>query len=258
MERFDWLEVDDDEAKPAAAPGASEFDARYYFTRDEQAYRYGHFELALRGYGKALSEQSDLWEAWFGQVLSLLELGELEEAKLWAGKALDRFPQSAELLSVRALASARLGEAEDAMAYSDRAIAKKDAGWRVWLLRGLVLLRLEPQQRHAGCFVKAQEDGGSKDGYAELRIGAGYLEEGQVTAAKDFLLRAIELDGENPLAWAKLGECSEKLYSYGRARNCYERALALGAEGREPLAEAIGRLENLGFWDRLRGLWSPR
>ena len=40
--------------------------------------------------------------------------------------------------------------------------------------------------------------------------------------------------------------------------NCGLCVVELGAEGREPLAEAIGRLENLGFWDRLRGLWSPR
>lgn len=257
MERFDWLEVDEEEGKPGAAPGAPEFDARYYFTRAERAYRYGHSELALRYYGKALGEESDLWEAWFGQVLSLLELGEIEEAELWAGKALDRFPQSPELLSAKALALAHLGKARDAMTLSDRAIAKRDAGWRVWLLRGLVLLRLEPQSRHAGCFVKAQEDA-TRDGYAELRIGAGYLEGGQVLAAKEFLRRAVEIDAHNPLAWSKLGECHERLCSYGRARDCYERALSLNPGTSEPLIAAVARLKNLGFWDKIRSLWSPR
>jgi len=258
MERFDWLEVDKPKPKPAPDK-QEEFDARHYFIEAEQAYRCGRYEAALRGYGKALGEQADLAAAWLGQVLCLVELGELTEAKLWASKALDRFPQSAELLAAKALALARLDERSDALTLSDRAIAKKEAGFRVWLLRGLMLLRLDPQNRHDGCFVKALEEG-PKDGGLELRIGAGHLAQGDAPTAKGYLLRAVELDSQNPLAWAKLGQCFERLYALGRARDCYERALALGPESSQGLLEAVARLNSQGVWTRLcawlRGLRS--
>lgn len=250
MERFDWLEVEKSQ-EGAPAPSGVKFDARYYFTRAEQAYLYGHYELALRHYGKALGEDSSLAGAWLGQVLCLLELRELPEAKTWAGKALDRFPQSAELLGAKALVLARLGEGGDAMTLSDRAIAKKDAGWRVWLLRGLVLLCLQPDSRHEGCFVKALEEAVA-GGYADLRIGIGFLEQGHLPAAQDHLLRASQADAQNPLAWAKLGECFEGLYFYRRAKECYERALSLQPEKTEPLMESVARLNRLGFWARLK------
>jgi tetratricopeptide (TPR) repeat protein len=251
MDRFDWLEVD--KPQPGTAPEKKEeFDARHYFVLAEQARRCGRYEAALRDYGKALGEQTDLWEAWFGQVLCLFELGELNEAKLWSGKALDRFPQSAELLAARGLVLAGLGENDDAMALSDRAIAKKDAGFRVWLLRGLSLLRLDPKNRHDGCFVKALEEG-PRDGDVELRIGAGYLQQGDAPAAKDYLLHAAEVDSQNPLAWAKLGECFEQIYAHDRARECYERALDLRPESDQRLLDAVARLNSRGVWDRLRG-----
>ncbi|MEK7859441.1 MAG: hypothetical protein AAB320_09900 [Elusimicrobiota bacterium] len=250
MERFDWLEVEKSEAG-TPKPSGQTFDARYYFTRAEQAYLYGHYELALRHYGKALGEDSSMEGAWFGQVLCLIEIGELPEAKVWAGKALDRFPQSAELLGAKALVLARLGEGGDAMTLSDRAIAKKDAAWRVWLLRGLVLLCLQPDSRHEGCFIKALE-GAVAGGYADLRIGIGFLEQGHLPAAQDHLLRATQLDHQNPLAWAKLGACFEGLYSYRRAKECYERALSLQPESSDPLLTAIARLGRVGLWARLK------
>lgn len=261
MERFDWLEVDKAKPKPAPEAPGEQFDARHYFALADKAYRRGDYEFALKHFGKALREKPDFGEAWLGQVLCLVELGELEEAKVWASKALDSFPESPELLAAKGLVLARLGERADAIALSDRAIAKKQASPRVWLLRGLVFLCLDPDGRREGCFLKAQEEG-SRDGYPELRIGMGYLDQGNVPAAKPFLLRAVELDSENALAWNKLGECFEKLFSRGRAKSCYERAVALQPENRVEICESIGRLERAGLGVTLkewwRGLWGAR
>lgn len=253
MERFDWLEVQKAKPKPEGPPDAG-FDERHYFDKAEAAYRRGNYEFALRHYGKALNENPNMWEAWTGQVLCLTELDELEEAKLWANKALDRFPQCADLLAVRGLVAAKLGDGADAMTYSDRAIAKKDAAGRVWLLRGLALLCLEPAQHHEGCFIKAKEEG-SHDGYAELRIGMAYLDNGEAHLAKEMLSRSTEMDSENPLAWSRLGQCYERLFAYGQAQLCYERALALQPEGKDALLEAVSRINNRGWGDWLASLF---
>ena len=253
MERFDWLEVDKAKPKPDSPPGET-FDGRHYLDKAEAAYRRGNYEFALRHYGKALNEDPNTPEAWTGQVLCLAELGEFDEAKLWANKALDRFPQCADLLAVKALVAAKLGDSQDAMTLSDRAIAKKDAAGRVWLLRGLTLLCLGPSGNHEGCFIKAKEEG-SRDGYAELRIGMGYLEKGDAPHAKEMLERAAEMDSENPLAWRRLGECCERLFAYGRAQVCYGRALALDTEAKDDLLAAVSRLQNRGFGDWLASLF---
>lgn len=260
MDRFDWLEVDKVQPRPAPVAGML-FDGRHYFTLAEKAYRRGNYEFALKHYGKALREKPDYADAWLGQVLCLIELAELDEAEVWAGKALDAFPESPELLAGNALVLARLGKRAAACAFSDRAIAKKQATPRVWLLRGLVFLCLDPDGRREGCFLKALEEG-ARDGSFELRVGMGYLDQGNVISAKDYLQRATDRDSENPLAWRKLGECYERLFIVSRAKICYERALALNPERPEPLCEAIGRLEQAGPGLRLKefwlGLWGPQ
>lgn len=260
MERFDWLEVD--KPKPKEQPAASEeFDARHYLIQAEKAYRRGNYEFALKHYGKALGERPDLAEAWLGQVLCLVELGELEEARVWSSKALDAFPESPELLAGKGLVMAKLGQNADAAALSDRAIAKKAADSRVWLLRGLTFLALDPEGRRDGCFSKALEEG-PKDGAFELRIGMGYLDQGSAVSAKAHLELAAEKDSDNPLAWRKLGECLERLRFYERAGECYERALALKPEGQGELCAAVGRLKKRGaghaLVDLWRALWGPR
>jgi Flp pilus assembly protein TadD len=44
---------------------------------------------------------------WTGQVRMLIELKEFHEAKLWADKALEKFPNEPELLAAKAVALAR-------------------------------------------------------------------------------------------------------------------------------------------------------
>lgn len=244
--RFDWLEVErqkDGEARAAEEP----YDARLYLARAELAFRRGAREAALKLYGQCLGEDAMRPEAWLGQVLCLGELGEGEEARVWSAKALERFPGDAELLAARAWVLAGLGDPA-AAEHADAAIAKRSPAPWVWLLRGLVLLRLEsgrgPEER---CFRKALE-GGDPAGALGLRAALGYLEAGEPVSARPFLEAAVERDAENPLAWHALGAAFEGIHALGRATRCYERALELKPEFKDRVVDDLHRLRARPWW----------
>ena len=67
-------------------------DEAYYFGEARPAFETGNFELALRFYSKVLEYNPKNAAAWTAQVRMLIELGEFREAKFWADKALERFP----------------------------------------------------------------------------------------------------------------------------------------------------------------------
>lgn len=249
MERFDWLEIG---KAPEKRDGAGErsFDARHYLNEAERAYRNGAYEFALKSYARALREDAGLWEGWVGQVNCLRELGEFHEARTWANKALERIPESAQLLGAKALVLSRMGEGAEALALSDRAVAKRDPEPAVWLFRGLTLLFLRPPGNAAYCFLKAVE-GAPKDGFTPLRIGMAYLELGHPPKARAYLDQALEQDSANPLAWHAAGRCFEGLFAIGRALTCYERALALNPEFKSRVIDDLARIAKRGFWDRL-------
>src|SRR6185436_12108099 len=100
-------------------------------------------ESALRLYSKVLEYDPLDTNAWTGQVRMLIELGEFREAKLWADKALERFPHHPELLAAKAVALGRSGDLQGALAFSDAAIEERGDTPYVWLARADVLLARE-------------------------------------------------------------------------------------------------------------------
>ena len=108
----------------------------------------------------------------------LIELGEFREAKLWADKALERFPNEPELLAAKAVALARSGDLQGALSFSDASIEERGDTPYVWLARGDVLLA-RAEARADYCFEKA----------AAAR--AARLVRGLAGGAHPVLLRAI-------------------------------------------------------------------
>ena len=80
----------------AAAQGAPPRDAEYFLEQAEKCFLAGDYELALRNFSRSLEQNPAQFEGWFGQVRMLIELGEYEEALLWADKALELFPEHPE------------------------------------------------------------------------------------------------------------------------------------------------------------------
>src|SRR3977135_3448429 len=100
-------------------------DEAHYLAEARAAFGNGNFEAGLRLYSKVLEFNPLNAAAWTGQVRMLIELGEFREAKLWADKALERFPHEPELLAAKAVALGRSGELQEALAFSDAAIEER-------------------------------------------------------------------------------------------------------------------------------------
>ena len=141
MSRFVNLEFGD-ESEDRSQPGEKALvkDEAYYFGEARAAFEAGNYEQGLRLYSKVLEYNPQNAAAWTGQVRMLIELNEFREAKLWADKALERFPSEPELLAAKAVALGRSGDLQGAMAFSDASIEERGDTPYVWLARGDVML----------------------------------------------------------------------------------------------------------------------
>src|SRR6185436_7420827 len=141
MSRFVNLEFGDEHEEHSHDPpkGPVKGEA-HYLAEATAAFENGEFESALRRYAKVLEFNPQNAGAWTGQVRMLIELAEYREARLWADKALEKFPQEPELLAAKAVAVGRAGDLQEALAFSDASIEERGDTPYIWLARADVLL----------------------------------------------------------------------------------------------------------------------
>ena len=160
MSRFNNLEFGDESQEHSPWQGALVKDESYYVSEARAAFENGEFEFALRLYSKVLEFNPQNIVAWAGQVRMLIELDEFKEARLWAEKALERFPHEPELLAAKAVALGREGDLEEALACSDAAVEQRGDTPYVWLARGDVLLARK-EARADYCFDRPSSSPGT-------------------------------------------------------------------------------------------------
>jgi tetratricopeptide (TPR) repeat protein len=212
MKRFSRLEFGDRARgqRSKAAHGEAIRDEQYFYKEGLRCWLSGDPELALRNYSRALEQNSAFYEAWIGQVLMLIELGEYREATVWADKALELFPEHPELLAVKAVACARDGRTEKALAYSDNSIAKDNVTSRVWLARAEVLPDRKSKIAES-CVSKAIGMAGNNSPLIRLEAGRLLSEKGNYYAALEYLQSAVKDFPKSALAWYSLGHCQARL-----------------------------------------------
>ncbi|MBI2843685.1 MAG: tetratricopeptide repeat protein [Armatimonadetes bacterium] len=249
MGRFEHLELGDWlPQQPEAAPESGVIDQNYYVAKADAAFADENFERALAFYSRALQYDVNLEEAWVGQLRCLIEMQELQEAIIWSNRALERFPNGAQVLAARAAAESRLGRTAPAIGYSDSAMAAKGCAAYCWISRGEVLIGVNPDNARA-CFAKAIELAAS-DWAVRSWIAKAYIVRGRYHQALEHLRVAVRLDPERFPCWYWIGKCCEALGEMEEARRAYGRALA--AEPRLSIArDALHRLENSGLFSKL-------
>lgn len=185
----------------------------------------GDFEAALRHCSAALGEDPLALPAWLGQLRMLLELGEYPEVDLWAGKALEHFPENPQLWSAKAQALFRMGRTEEAQDLSDAALAKKGETEVVWLARGEVMIggRREASDECFNHAVRVAEDGH----VASLRSGMVLYRYGRYAQAIVRLETALAGLPVCPWGWFLLGQCRRHLGLEGPARMAFAEARRL-------------------------------
>ena len=235
----------------SGAPEPDEFGEEHYLQVARGAFADGDYETALRRYSRALQLNINLLEAWLGQVRALIELGELEEAQLWADKALERFRDAPDLLAAKASAHARHGRAQTSMEFSDASLTAGTPAPYVWLVRGECLLAQDNRSARF-CFMKALE-GAPCDWQSRAYIGMAYLRYGYALDASRYLTEAASIQPDNRLVWLRLAETREALGRFADAVEACTRSLQV-SPGYRPAKEALARLQRVGLVRRL-GAW---
>jgi tetratricopeptide (TPR) repeat protein len=180
----------------------------------------------------------------------LIELGEFREAKLWADKALERFPNEPELLAAKAVALVRNGDLQGALSFSDASIEERGDTPYVWLARGDVLLA-RSEGRADYCFEKALLLAPQDWFVAWLAARVRYYYEQFVLALK-CIQKAVELNPGHFLLWLEQGRCQQALHLVGAAENSFQQARQLNRNCTEADLALI-RISQTGLFPRLRG-----
>jgi tetratricopeptide (TPR) repeat protein len=225
-------------------------DGAYFLAEARTNFENAEFEKALRSFAKVLEYNPQNSAAWTGQVRMLIELGELREARLWADKALERFPNDPELLAAKAVAQGRAGNLQDAMALSDASIEERGDTPYVWLARGDVLLARR-ERRADYCFDKALQLA-PNDWFVlwlAARIRSYYRE--SVLALK-LIQQAVALNASHFTIWLELGRCQQALGFIGPAELSFGQAKQLNRNCQEADV-ALRRLSETGLLARARG-----
>ncbi|MHC4060314.1 MAG: tetratricopeptide repeat protein [Planctomycetota bacterium] len=227
MKRFSRLEFGDKaHSQEGKGPhGAAIRDEQYFYKEALRCWLSGDSELALRNYSRSLEHNSAFYDAWVGQVLMLIELGEYREAVVWADKALELFPEHPELLAVKAVACSRDSRFEKALAYSDNSISKDNITSRVWLARAEVLLnRKSPVADN--CISKAVSIAGNAAPIIKLEAARLLRKKRGYSAAIEYLNDVVKIFPKSALVWYELGCCQAEL-GRSEARATLEQSLRL-------------------------------
>jgi tetratricopeptide (TPR) repeat protein len=249
MSRFVNLELgNESEDRAQGIQKAIVKDEAYYMGEAQGAFETGRFEQALRSYSKVLEYNPKNASAWTGQVRMLIELREFREAKLWADKALERFPHEAELLAAKAVALGRSGDLPGALAFSDASIEEHGESPYVWLARGDVMLA-RAERRADFCIEKAlllaPNDWFTV--WLAARIRCYYR---QFVIALKLLQQAVEWNSSHFLLWLELGHCQDAVGLAGPAQRSFEQARQLNPDCLDATV-ALTRLDNSGLWTRM-------
>jgi tetratricopeptide (TPR) repeat protein len=253
MSRFINLELDgDSEENIQGASRGATLDEPYYLQLAQSSFENADFEKALRYYAKVLEYNPQNVAAWSAQVRMLIELTEYREARLWADKALERFPNDPELLAAKAVALARTGDLTNALAFSDASIEERGETPYVWLARGDVLFaRKEPLANY--CIDKALmlAHGNWFFSWLAARIRLFYK---QFVLALKLLQQTLAVHADNFMVWLDLGRCQEALGFVGPAQASYLHARQLNPRS-SAVDEALHRVQSRGLFHRMGGWW---
>jgi tetratricopeptide (TPR) repeat protein len=253
MSRFVNLEFEDGSGHQLQPePGALVKDEAYYLAEARAAFEAGNFEPGLRHYSKVLEYNPRNTSAWSGQVRMLIELGEYREAKLWADKALERFPTDPELLAAKAVALGRGGDLQGALAFSDASIEERGDTPYVWLARGDVLLA-RGEHRADYCFEKALLLAPRDWFTAWLAARIRFYHRQFVLALKQ-VQAAVELNSGNFMLWLEQGRCQQAVGLVGAAQVSFAQARQLNPRS-AAVDDALAAITQVGLPARLRGLW---
>ncbi len=230
-DRFRWLEFGD--PSPPPAPGESSGprrkDQHYHLDAAERAYLEGDYEPALRHYSAVLKYDPSSVPAWAGQVRSLVRLGEIEQALVWAEKALQKLADPPLVLSVAGLTAARAGDPSRGLQMSDAALEKAADEPLVWLERGAIVAGGGQWGTASTCFDKVRGLRGDDPDWTQ-RIGVEMFDAGDAARALKEFNHALDARPARPYLWLMSARAAARLKLYEKAAFAYDKVLELQSD----------------------------
>jgi Flp pilus assembly protein TadD len=248
MSRFNSLEFEDNSEQFESQPILK--DEHFYLAQAKEAFESANFEQGLRHYAKVLEFNPKNATAWTGQVRMLIELGEFLEAKLWADKALEKFPTEPELLAAKAVALARLGDSKTALAFSDASIEERGDTSYIWLARGDVLLA-NGEKRADYCIEKATLAGKS-DWFIQWLASRIYAFYKKFSVALKHAQEALNLNSTKAAVWIQAGRCQLAMGLIVLAENSFMQAQQLDPHSTDA-RDGLIAVSNRGFLSKTFG-----
>ncbi|MCX7625093.1 MAG: tetratricopeptide repeat protein [Candidatus Sumerlaeaceae bacterium] len=255
MGRFSKLETSQQKQEEAPGKTAAEpveeeisYDAAYYCRQAEKEYFSRNLRRALQLFSRATQADAAHVDAWTGQILTLLALGERREALAWVNRAITVMPQQPRIVALQGLVFAHQGMVSRGLQCSDCSMAEGAGDPFVWFCRGQILT-LANNKNAPFCMEKALESAGAQDWRIPAYIGYFYLSQRIYPLAEQYLNRAITVDSTNPVLWYQQGLAQMGLGKWQAARERFEIALKLDPE----FKPAVQELESLN-----RSSWLAR
>lgn len=239
--------------------GSGVVDQHSYLAKADAAFADEDYERALSYYSRALEYDINMEEAWLGQLRCLIEMRELQEAMVWAERALERFPSSGAILAARGVIENRLGRTSDAIGFSDAAFSCQLGSPYGWIARGEVLIPVNDRNAKA-CFLKAVEMA-PNDWEVQAWIARACYVQGRYPLALEHYRNAVRLDPSRFTCFYWLGRCCEEIGDTQEAQRAYRGALS-ASPGYRKAREAMRALEDRSLLRRMadgfRGLFGRR
>jgi len=227
MGRFEWLEFDYNKDTHADVKESEslKLNAEQFINKAKKAFEMGDYEYAIRYYSKALNLNNYILEAWKGQLLALLCLGQYNDVITWSDHAM-QFIDDPFFTAAKAFALNRMGAHNEALQMTDITLSSTKADWFCWLVRGDVLLSLGNVANAEFCFLKSIEYV-PDDWFVYMLIGICYLSAKRYHNAIEYLYKALKNKKENPLICFHLANAYDKVNNVNSAITYIQLAIKL-------------------------------
>jgi tetratricopeptide (TPR) repeat protein len=253
LARFDKLEFDEgdslDPEKTSELSLQSDSSETHWLKMADTNRREGKYENALRFYSRALEIDKTILTAWVGQVQMLVFLEEYPQAITWSKKALELFPNHADLIAAQSQAECRRGDLKQSNQLIDGAMKVRGESAYQWQVRGELMIALK-QRTDRHCFDKAQVT--SSDSLIPLESALIYLHYQEYAKGAQRAAIAAEKSPELYFAWFVLGQCQEGVGLDQAAVRSYKQCCDL-CQNHQQAKQRIAALES-GNWNPLRSL----
>ena len=230
MDRFDWIEIEDEVAAARQAQQQARvkpYDGPTYYEAARRMRESGHFKPAVDYYERAVGFQPHDYACWVELIDTLVRARQLEAADERSYQALDAYRQVRVLYASRALVLAHLGQYREAKRHLEISL-DADEPWYAKCVEAEILLRQNVSQR-ARALACLEDAVAWAEPVWEAHFAAGWmlLDADLPTLAAGHCAEAGHANPYAAIGWLCLGDCFRALRLYDQALFYYQRVTEL-------------------------------